>query len=47
MKGKENISQETKQVSELESDMTQKLEMSDKHFKITVIYMLYVLMEKV
>lgn len=39
--------QETRQVPDPESDITQKLELSDKQLKIIVINLLKVLMEEV
>ena len=42
----EKQSEETKQESELDSDMKQMLELSEKEFKITMINMSMVLVEK-
>lgn len=46
-KARETQSEETEQWSEQNSDMTQMLEVSQSEFKITIVNMLMILMEKV
>lgn len=45
--GERARSEETKQASEADSDMTQMLKSSDREFKITMVNILRTLMEKV
>lgn len=45
--GKKKLSEGTKKVSELDSDMAETLELSSWKFKINMINMLKALMEKV
>ena len=47
IKGKKKQSEETKQVSEADSDIAEIMKLSDSEFKINMIDMLRALMEKV